>query len=87
MTKIIDDNLFIHRILLCSFIMATTRSAIRFVSRRFSNGKVLSEEEKAAENVFIKVNMLSLFTLPSGLESSVAICASTFPLVMMMKTL
>ncbi|KAF8086410.1 hypothetical protein N665_0626s0002 [Sinapis alba] len=31
-----------------------TRSAIRFVSRRFSNGKVLSEEEKAAENVFIK---------------------------------
>ena len=55
MTKIIDDNLFIHRILLCSFIMATTRSAIRFVSRRFSNGKVLSEEEKAAENVFIKV--------------------------------
>lgn len=64
-----------------------TRSAIRFVSRRFSNGKVLSEEEKAAENVFIKVNMLSLFTLPSGLESSVAICASTFPLVMMMKTL
>ncbi|CAF1833100.1 hypothetical protein Bca4012_030323 [Brassica carinata] len=31
-----------------------TRSAFRFVSRRFSNGKVLSEEEKAAENVFIK---------------------------------
>ncbi|KAF8111167.1 hypothetical protein N665_0076s0160 [Sinapis alba] len=30
------------------------RSAFRFVSRRFSNGKVLSEEEKAAENVFIK---------------------------------
>ncbi|KAG2327381.1 hypothetical protein Bca4012_036382 [Brassica carinata] len=31
-----------------------TRSAFRFVSRRFSNGKVLNEEEKAAENVFIK---------------------------------
>ncbi|KAJ4891142.1 Uncharacterized protein Rs2_30890 [Raphanus sativus] len=31
-----------------------TRSAFRLVSRRFSNGKVLSEEEKAAENVFIK---------------------------------
>ncbi|CAF2164622.1 unnamed protein product [Brassica napus] len=31
-----------------------SRSAFRFVSRRFSNGKVLSEEEKAAENVFIK---------------------------------
>ncbi|CAH8361277.1 unnamed protein product [Eruca vesicaria subsp. sativa] len=31
-----------------------TRSAMRFVSRRFSSGKVLSEEEKAAENVFIK---------------------------------
>ncbi|KAG2288766.1 hypothetical protein Bca52824_048370 [Brassica carinata] len=29
-----------------------TRSAFRFVSRRFSNGKVLNEE--AAENVFIK---------------------------------
>ncbi|KAJ4903122.1 Uncharacterized protein Rs2_17073 [Raphanus sativus] len=34
--------------------MAATRSAIRFVTRRFSSGKVLSEEEKAAENVFIK---------------------------------
>ncbi|XP_010521670.1 PREDICTED: uncharacterized protein At2g27730, mitochondrial [Tarenaya hassleriana] len=32
-----------------------TRSALRFVSRRFSSGgKVLGEEEKAAENVYIK---------------------------------
>ncbi|ESQ51234.1 hypothetical protein EUTSA_v10017451mg [Eutrema salsugineum] len=31
-----------------------TRSAIRVLSRRFSSGKVLSEEERAAENVFIK---------------------------------
>ncbi|CAH8306378.1 unnamed protein product [Eruca vesicaria subsp. sativa] len=31
-----------------------TRSAFRSVCRRFSSGKVLSEEEKAAENVFIK---------------------------------
>ncbi|EOA28169.1 hypothetical protein CARUB_v10024360mg [Capsella rubella] len=31
-----------------------TRNALRIVSRRFSSGKVLSEEEKAAENVFIK---------------------------------
>ncbi|XP_010473165.1 PREDICTED: uncharacterized protein At2g27730, mitochondrial [Camelina sativa] len=30
------------------------RNALRIVSRRFSSGKVLSEEEKAAENVFIK---------------------------------
>uniref|UniRef100_A0A1J3EF71 Uncharacterized protein, mitochondrial n=1 Tax=Noccaea caerulescens TaxID=107243 RepID=A0A1J3EF71_NOCCA len=32
-----------------------TRNALRVVSRRFSgSGKVLNEEEKAAENVFIK---------------------------------
>ncbi|XP_076921362.1 uncharacterized protein At2g27730, mitochondrial-like [Bidens hawaiensis] len=32
-----------------------TRQAFRYVSRRFSSsGKVLSEEEKAAENVYIK---------------------------------
>ncbi|KAL6575748.1 hypothetical protein OROMI_011737 [Orobanche minor] len=32
-----------------------TRIAARYVSRRFSSsGKVLSEEEKAAENVYIK---------------------------------
>ncbi|OAY51397.1 uncharacterized protein At2g27730, mitochondrial [Manihot esculenta] len=32
-----------------------TRMAVRYVSRRFSSsGKILSEEEKAAENVFIK---------------------------------
>ncbi|RAL45996.1 unnamed protein product [Cuscuta campestris] len=30
------------------------RNALRFVSRRFSSGKVLSEEEKAAENIYIK---------------------------------
>ena len=33
-----------------------SRMAARFVPRRFSSsGKVLSEEEKAAENVYIKV--------------------------------
>ncbi|OMP02483.1 hypothetical protein CCACVL1_02795 [Corchorus capsularis] len=32
-----------------------TRMAVRYVSRRFSSGgKILSEEEKAAENVYIK---------------------------------
>ncbi|CAE6016465.1 unnamed protein product [Arabidopsis arenosa] len=31
-----------------------TRNALRIVSRRFSSGKIFSEEEKAAENVFIK---------------------------------
>ncbi|CAN8247145.1 unnamed protein product [Cochlearia groenlandica] len=32
-----------------------TRNALRVVSRRFSSsGKVFSEEEKAAENIFIK---------------------------------
>ncbi|KAL1203525.1 hypothetical protein V5N11_026665 [Cardamine amara subsp. amara] len=32
-----------------------TRNALKIVSRRFSgSGKVLSEEERAAENVFIK---------------------------------
>uniref|UniRef100_A0A2P2Q2W1 Uncharacterized protein At2g27730 n=1 Tax=Rhizophora mucronata TaxID=61149 RepID=A0A2P2Q2W1_RHIMU len=33
----------------------TSRLATRFVSRRFSSGgRILSEEEKAAENVYIK---------------------------------
>ncbi|KAK9062403.1 hypothetical protein SSX86_019589 [Deinandra increscens subsp. villosa] len=32
-----------------------TRHAFRYVSRRFSSsGKILSEEEKAAENIYIK---------------------------------
>ncbi|XP_021278295.1 uncharacterized protein At2g27730, mitochondrial [Herrania umbratica] len=32
-----------------------TRMAVRYISRRFSSGgKILSEEEKAAENVYIK---------------------------------
>lgn len=32
-----------------------TRQAVRYVSRRFSSsGKILSEEEKAAENIYIK---------------------------------
>ncbi|KAK1410943.1 hypothetical protein QVD17_37486 [Tagetes erecta] len=32
-----------------------TRQAFRYVSRRFSSsGKILSEEEKAAENIYIK---------------------------------
>ncbi|CAL1367195.1 unnamed protein product [Linum trigynum] len=36
-------------------IMAFRSSAMRFISRRFSSGgKVLGEEEKAAENVYIK---------------------------------
>ncbi|CAN0916805.1 Uncharacterized protein At2g27730, mitochondrial [Linum grandiflorum] len=35
--------------------MATRMSALRYVSKRFSSsGKVLSEEEKAAENIYIK---------------------------------
>ncbi|XP_056165578.1 uncharacterized protein At2g27730, mitochondrial isoform X2 [Syzygium oleosum] len=35
--------------------MATARIAARYVSRRLSSsGKILSEEEKAAENVYIK---------------------------------
>lgn len=36
--------------------MAAMRAASRFISRRFSSGgRILSEEEKAAENVYIKV--------------------------------
>ncbi|RAL44904.1 unnamed protein product [Cuscuta campestris] len=31
-----------------------SRNALRFVSRRFSSGKVLGKEEQAAENVYIK---------------------------------
>ncbi|XP_039059769.1 uncharacterized protein At2g27730, mitochondrial-like [Hibiscus syriacus] len=33
-----------------------TRTAVRYISRRFSSGsgKILSEEEKAAENVYIQ---------------------------------
>ncbi|CAA7397037.1 unnamed protein product [Spirodela intermedia] len=35
--------------------MAATRAASRFISRRLSSGgKILSEEEKAVENVYIK---------------------------------
>lgn len=39
-----------------------TRIAARFVSRRLyssGSGKILSEEEKAAENVYIKVALKS----------------------------
>jgi hypothetical protein len=41
-----------------------TRAAARFLQRRLlsSGGKVLSEEEKAAENVYIKVQ-ISPFSL------------------------
>ncbi|KAL2536101.1 Uncharacterized protein Fot_17492 [Forsythia ovata] len=36
-------------------VSMATRTIVRHVSRRFSsNGRVLSEEEKAAENVYIK---------------------------------
>ncbi|KAJ9541242.1 hypothetical protein OSB04_027748 [Centaurea solstitialis] len=36
-----------------------TRQAVRYVSRRFSSsGKILSEEEKAAENIYIKPGVL-----------------------------
>lgn len=36
------------------------RIAARYISRRLSSsGKVLSEEEKAAENVYIKVNNIN----------------------------
>lgn len=31
-----------------------TRIAARYISRRLSSGKILSEEEKAAENIYIK---------------------------------
>lgn len=40
-----------------------TRNALRIVSRRFSSGKIFSEEEKAAENVFIKVKEQKLSLL------------------------
>ena len=44
--------------------MAAMRTGCRLVFRRFSTGgKVLSEEEKAAENVYIKV--VHLFFSPS----------------------
>ena len=59
-------------------ITMASRSAFRFVSRRFSNGKVLSEEEKAAENVFIKV-YFSLYV--SDFDSSKAIKGIYFPFV------
>jgi hypothetical protein len=43
-----------------------SRLAARFVSRRMSSsGKILSEEEKAAENVYIKVtsNFLNTYSV------------------------
>lgn len=37
-------------------VIMAMRSAARYVSRRFSTGgKIFSEEEKAAENIYIKV--------------------------------
>ena len=34
-----------------------TKVAVRYVARRFSSGgKILGEEEKAAENIYIKVS-------------------------------
>ncbi|KAL1558236.1 hypothetical protein AAHA92_08727 [Salvia divinorum] len=45
------------------------RMAARYVSRRLSsNGKVLSEEEKAAENIYIKLSCQKTNNLPSKLE-------------------
>jgi hypothetical protein len=43
-----------------------TRVASRFLQRRLlsSGGKVLSEEEKAAEKVYIKVQISPLFLSP-----------------------
>ncbi|CAI9778325.1 unnamed protein product [Fraxinus pennsylvanica] len=41
-----------------SGVTMATRTAMRYVSRRLSSsGRVLSEEEKAAENVYIKVEL------------------------------
>ncbi|KAK9175548.1 hypothetical protein WN944_027555 [Citrus x changshan-huyou] len=49
-------------------IMAS-RIAVRNFSRRFSSsGKVLSEEEKAAENVYIKVMFLQLLICTCKVE-------------------
>ena len=50
-----------------------TRTAARFVQRRLlsSGGKVLGEEEKAAENVYIKVQ-ISPLSLPPSLPHSAA---------------
>lgn len=43
-----------------SCVTMATRIAARYVSRRLSSsGKMLSEEEKAAENIYIKVNSSS----------------------------
>lgn len=46
------------------------RTAARHVSRRLSSsGKVLSEEEKAAENVYIKVNRTPFSIFPLSFQS------------------
>lgn len=49
---------FVCRFIVKSLLVITMagRVAARYISRRFSSGgKVLNEEEKAAENVYIKV--------------------------------
>lgn len=46
------------------------RIAARYVSRRLSSsGKILSEEEKAAENVYIKVNHEIVSIFPPSFRS------------------
>ena len=52
-------------------VSMATRMAARYISRRLSSsGKVLSEEEKAAENIYIKVNFfLGITYLDVGLAS------------------
>lgn len=47
----------------CRETTMASRIAARYVSRRLSSGKVLSEEEKAAENVYIKVLSMKYYVL------------------------
>jgi len=56
-----------------------TRAAARFLQRRLlsSGGKVLSEEEKAAENVYIKVQ-ISPLSLSPFLPCSIVVPARAF---------
>lgn len=58
-----------------------TRIAARYISRRLSSsGKVLSEEEKAAENVYIKVNLV-LVGHAYGLDQLILLCHFSWQVV------
>lgn len=62
--------------------MATRIAAVRYISRRLSSsGKVLGEEEKAAENIYIKVPISPHFLPLVLIDLNLILCLSLFMLL------